>query len=37
MKLIIMQGPASWYFLILGSKYSPQHPLLKQPQSMLFL
>jgi hypothetical protein len=33
MKLLIMQSsPASRHFLPLRSKYSPQHPVLKQPQ-----
>jgi hypothetical protein len=38
MKLLIMQhSPASRHFLPLMSKYSPQHPVLKHPQSMFFL
>jgi hypothetical protein len=37
MKFLIMQSsPASRYFLRLTSKYSPQHPVLKHPQSVLF-
>jgi hypothetical protein len=37
MKLLIVQlPPFSWYFIRLRSKYSPQDPLLKHPQSMLF-
>jgi len=29
MKLLIMQSsPASHHFLLLGSKYTPQHPVL---------
>jgi hypothetical protein len=36
MKLLIMQSSlASRHFLPLRSKYFPQHPVLKQPQSML--
>jgi hypothetical protein len=27
-------SPASWNFLPVVSKYSPQHPVLKHPQSM---
>jgi hypothetical protein len=35
MKLLIMQFSAtSCLFIPLWSKYSPQHPVLKQPQSM---
>jgi hypothetical protein len=35
MKLLIMQSPsASCHFLPHRSKYSPQHPVLKHPQSM---
>jgi hypothetical protein len=37
MKLPTVQlSPFSRYFLPLRSKYSPQHPVLKHPQSMLF-
>jgi hypothetical protein len=37
MKLPIVQlSPFSYYFIPLRSKYSPQHPVLKHPQSMLF-
>jgi hypothetical protein len=36
MKRLIMQcSPASRHFISLRSKYSPQHPVLKHPQSML--
>jgi hypothetical protein len=36
MKLLIMQSfPASRHYLRLWSKYSPQHPVLLHPQSML--
>jgi hypothetical protein len=35
MKLLIMQfSPTSYHFISLRSKYSPQHPVLKHPQSM---
>jgi hypothetical protein len=35
MKLLIMQfSPPSRHFISLRSKYSPQHPVLKHPQSM---
>jgi hypothetical protein len=35
MKLLIMQfSPTSSHFISLQSKYSPQHPVLKRPQSM---
>jgi hypothetical protein len=35
MKLVIMQlSPASYHFIPLRSKYSPQHPVLKHPPSM---
>jgi hypothetical protein len=27
-------SPTSYYFIPLWSKYSPQHPVLKHPQSM---
>jgi hypothetical protein len=38
MKLLIMQFfSAPYYFVPLSSKYSPQHPILKQLQSMFFL
>jgi hypothetical protein len=34
MKLLIMQfSPTFCHFISLRCKYSPQHPLLKQPQS----
>jgi hypothetical protein len=37
MKLPIMQlSPLSRYFIPLRSKYSPQYPILKPSQSMLF-
>jgi hypothetical protein len=37
MKLPIVQlSSVSRYFIPLRSKYSPQHPVLKHPQSMLF-
>jgi hypothetical protein len=36
MKVLIMQfSPISCHFLSLRSKYSPQHPVLKHPQSMI--
>jgi hypothetical protein len=36
MKLLVMQfSPASYHFIPLRSKYSPQHPVLKYSQSML--
>jgi hypothetical protein len=36
-KLFIMQSSsASWHFLPLGSKYSPQHPVLVHPLSLFF-
>jgi hypothetical protein len=32
MKLLIMQfSPVSYYFIPLGSKYPPQHPVLRPP------
>jgi hypothetical protein len=38
MKLLIMQfSPTSCYFISLRPKYSPQHPVLKYPQSMFLL
>jgi hypothetical protein len=38
MKLLIMQSsPAFCHFLHLRSKYSPQHTVLKYPQSMYLL
>jgi hypothetical protein len=38
MKLLIMQfSPDSSYFNSLLSKYSPQHPVLKRPQSVFLL
>jgi hypothetical protein len=37
MKLPTVQlSPFSRYFIPLRSKFSPQHPVLKRPQSMLF-
>jgi len=37
LKLHIMESsPASCHFLPLRSKYSPQHPVLRHPQSMFF-
>jgi hypothetical protein len=37
MKLLIMQFyPASCHFILLRSKYSPQHPVLKHTQSAFF-
>jgi hypothetical protein len=37
MKLLIMKfSSVSYHFLPLRSKYSPQHPVLKHPQSMFF-
>jgi len=36
MKLLIMQSsPASRYFLLLRSKYSPQHPVHRLSRHML--
>jgi hypothetical protein len=36
MKLPIMQlSPTSYYFILLLSKYSPQHPVIKYFQSVL--
>jgi hypothetical protein len=35
MKLVMKFFPASCHFISLRSKYSPQHPVLKHPQSML--
>jgi hypothetical protein len=32
----VQLSPFSHCFIPLRSKYSPQHPVLKQPQSMLF-
>jgi hypothetical protein len=29
-------SPTSYYFILLQLKYSPQHPVLKHPQSMFF-
>jgi hypothetical protein len=38
MKLLIVQlSSFSRYFVSLWSQYSPQNPVLKQPQSVLFL
>jgi hypothetical protein len=37
MRLLIMQfSPASYHFIPLRSKYSPQNPVLIHPQSILF-
>jgi hypothetical protein len=37
MKLLIMQlSPATYYLISLGSKYSPQHPVLEHPRSVFF-
>jgi hypothetical protein len=37
MKLLIMQFfPTSYHFMLLRSKYSPQHPVLKHLKSMFF-
>jgi hypothetical protein len=33
----VQLSPFSRYFVPRRSKYSPQHPVLKHPQSMLFL
>jgi len=33
----MQSSPASHHFLSLRSKYSPQHPVLKCPQSKFFL
>jgi hypothetical protein len=36
MKLLVMQfSPISRHVIFLPSKYSPQHPVLKHPQSMI--
>jgi hypothetical protein len=32
----VQLSPFSRYFIPLRSKYSPQHPVLKHPQSVLF-
>jgi hypothetical protein len=32
----VQLSPFSRYFIPVWSKYSPQHPVLKHPQSMLF-
>jgi hypothetical protein len=37
MKLIIMQFSPASYYISLGSEYSPQHPVLRYPQSMTYL
>jgi hypothetical protein len=38
MKLVIKQfSPASYHFIPLRSKYSPQHPVLKHPHSVFLL
>jgi hypothetical protein len=35
MKLLFIQfPPASYYFIPIGSKYTPQHPVLKHSQCM---
>jgi hypothetical protein len=37
MKLLIVQfSPVSCHFIPLRSRYSPQHPVLKHPQSVFF-
>jgi hypothetical protein len=36
MKLLIMQFSPTCHFISLRSKYSPQHAVLKHPQSMFF-
>jgi hypothetical protein len=37
MKLLIMHfSPAFYYLIPLRSKYSPQHSILRHPQSMVF-
>jgi hypothetical protein len=37
MKLPVVQlSPFSRYFIPVRSKYSPQHPVVKHPQSVLF-
>jgi len=37
MKLLIMQSSSAVCFLLPpSSKFSPQHPVLKQPQSVFF-
>jgi hypothetical protein len=38
MKFLIMQfSPTSYHFILFRSKYSPQHPVLRHPQSVFFL
>jgi hypothetical protein len=38
MKLLIMKlSPTFYYSTLLRSKYSPQHPVLKHPQSVFLL
>jgi hypothetical protein len=32
----MLSSPISRHFISLRTKYSPQHPVLKHPQSMLF-
>jgi hypothetical protein len=32
----MQSSPASCHFLPLSSKYSPQHPVLKHPQSVFY-
>jgi hypothetical protein len=32
----VQLSPFARYFIPLRSKYSPQHPVLKHPQAMLF-
>jgi len=34
--LVVKSSPASCHFLPLSSKYSPQHPVLRHPQSVFF-
>jgi len=33
---MMQSSPVSHHFLPLKSKYSPQHPVLKHPQSIFF-
>jgi len=35
--LIVLPVPASCHFLPFRTKYSPQHPVIKHPHSMIFL
>jgi hypothetical protein len=34
--LIVQSSPYSYYFLSVRSKYTPQHPAFKHPQSYVF-